>query len=261
MSPSAQEVAVAQARAWVKEHEHELDYDALEEYFPQDEPRQPTAAVCVGSAKPRTLPSGELEVGESTRWFNNQRLFRIFGYFDSLTQFEEAAYPTPKRQTRAETPRRKNHPRVRLLIAPAVEPEELARAETLARDVQAVLDRIPAASRELLMQRFFDRRTLKDIAGESGISYQAVQGRLRRAVANFKEEWLTRRDPDAATLTTASMARYLRRSPQRVGQLAKTKPGWLPRKRRGRNVWKPSQRDSMCRSLPDCERLRGLLSA
>lgn len=63
-------------------------------------------------------------------------------------------------------------------------------AESTAEQVRTVLKRMLQSNKELLMKKYVDKRSVKEIAFEMGKTVKAVESELFRARREFKEVWL-----------------------------------------------------------------------
>lgn len=66
-------------------------------------------------------------------------------------------------------------------------PEDLFQEVETKRRVRRTLEEMPAAYGRVLVQRYLEGLTVKDIATQSGESEEAVESRLRRARETFKD--------------------------------------------------------------------------
>lgn len=111
----------------------------------------------------RLLATGELDEKQRSDWLaRSKRLPYTFDQWETYEQFEEVLAPGPLWRSKTLEQRR------------------------LAAQVEFCLEHMKPKDSELLQLRFNEGLTLEEIGKQLGISYQAVQSRLKTAYQNMK---------------------------------------------------------------------------
>jgi RNA polymerase sigma-70 factor (ECF subfamily) len=74
---------------------------------------------------------------------------------------------------------------------PAIEPhlDELIDAARVQEKTRRILDRLPVAYSAALLWRYWEKRSIKDMAAQTGKTEKAIERRLARARAHFRQLW------------------------------------------------------------------------
>jgi len=59
--------------------------------------------------------------------------------------------------------------------------------EQINADLRRIIDRLPEEQRDVVMMRYFDEMSFKEIAAESGVSINTALGRMRYALINLRK--------------------------------------------------------------------------